>query len=161
MTQRSSRRRGRRPSLAAALVATAVGVSMAALPSTAGAAPAPPKAPTVAAELGKQDRDLVAQAVREGKNTVDIQVMADEGVVAKLTQAGAKIRYRADNLGYIRAEVPINSVDKVATLSGIEAINVDRTIKLDDPRPEGMQDPSPQPAPGANTPRVNPYMPTG
>jgi hypothetical protein len=133
---------------------------MAALPATAGAAPAPPKAPNIGVELGKQDRDLVAQAVREGKKTVDIQVIADESVVAKLTDAGAKIRYRADNLGYIRAEVPINSVDKVATLSGIEAINVDRTIKLDDPRPEGMQDPSPQPAPGANTPRVNAYMPT-
>ncbi len=160
MTQRSSRPRGR-SGIGAAFVAAAVGASLVALPSSAGAAPAAPKAPDIGVELGKQDRELVAQAMRDGKSTVEVQLMADKDVVGKLTQAGAKIRYRADDLGYIRAEVPVGSVDKMAKLPGVDAINVDRTIVLDDPRPEGMQDPSPQPAPGARTPRVNPYMPTG
>ncbi|HEY0452891.1 S8 family serine peptidase [Actinophytocola sp.] len=162
MTQRDSRRRGRRTGLTAACTAAVVGISLAALPASAGAATAaPPKAPTIGTELGKQDRDLVAQAKREGKSTVEIQVMGDAGVVDKLKAQGAEIRYRADELGYVRAEVPVDNVDEMAKIAGVNALNVDRTVKLDDPRPEGIQTPSPQPAPDKNTPRVNPYMPTG
>ncbi|HWM05666.1 MAG TPA: S8 family serine peptidase, partial [Actinophytocola sp.] len=161
MTHRDSRRRGR-TGLAAAFTAAVVGVSLAALPATAGAEPAaPPKVPDMGTELGKKDRDLVAQARKEGKSTVEVQVMADQGVVDQFTAAGAEINYRADKLGYIRAEVPVDAVEKMASLPGVEALNVDREIKLDDPRPLGMDDPTPQPAPGATTPRVNPYMPTG
>lgn len=163
MTQRDSRRRGRRTGLGAAFTAAALGISLAALPGTAGAAPAatPPKAPNIGTELGKQDRDLLIQAARAGKSTVEIQVMADADTVDELEAEGATIKYRAEDLGYVRAEVPITKVDRMAKLSGVDALNVDRTIELDNPRPQGIQDPSPQPAPGRNTPRVNPYLPTG
>ncbi|HEX2134194.1 MAG TPA: S8 family serine peptidase [Actinophytocola sp.] len=163
MTHRDSRGRGR-TGLTAAFTAAVVGVSLAALPTTAAAAPAapPPRTPDVGAELGKQDRDMLAEARSEGRSTVEIQVMADDkGTVDELTAHGAEIRYRADELGYIRAEVPIDAVDKMVKLPGVDALNVDRVIELDDPRPAGMDDPSPQPPPGADTPRVNPYMPTG
>ncbi|MCT2587462.1 S8 family serine peptidase [Actinophytocola gossypii] len=162
MTHRDSRGRGR-TGLAAAFTAAVVGVSLAALPTTAAAAPAapPPQTPDVGAELGKQDRDMLDVARSEGKRTVEIQVMADKGTAAELTAQGAKIRYRADDLGYLRAEVPIDAVEKMVKIPGVDALNVDRVIELDDPRPAGMDDPSPQPPPGADTPRVNPYMPTG
>ena len=35
------------------------------------------------------------------------------------------------------------------------------SIPIDDPQPEGAQQPIPQTPPDAKTPRVNPYMPTG
>ncbi|HEV7652246.1 MAG TPA: S8 family serine peptidase [Actinophytocola sp.] len=160
MTQRSSRRRYR-TGLGAALTAAAVGLALAALPSSAAAAPTPPTDPGPGAGLGKQDRELVAQATEDGKRTVELQLMADKGVADDLTKAGAKIRYRNDDLGYLRVEVPVGKAESIAKLSGINGANVDRVIKLDDPRPEGISDPSPQPAPGARTPRVNAYMPTG
>ncbi len=158
MTQRSSRRR-RRTGLGAALLAAAVGVALAAAPWSAGAAPSAPAEPGIG--LGKQDVELVAQAREDGKATVELQLIADEGAVDDLTRAGAKIRFRAEDLGYLRVEVPVGKAESIAKVPGVEGANVDRTIKLDDPRPEGIQDPSPQPAPGAKTPRVNPYMPTG
>ncbi|OLF15580.1 S8 family serine peptidase [Actinophytocola xanthii] len=158
MTQRDSRGRGR-TRLAAALAAAVVGASLAALPGTAVAAP--PEVPDLGTELGKQDRDLLVKARREGKTTVEIQVMADQGVDDRLVAAGAEIRYRADELGYLRAEVPIDAVEKMAAFPGVDALNVDRVIKFEEPRPLGIDDPTPQPAPGPTTPRVNPYMPTG
>jgi hypothetical protein len=158
MTQRDSRGRGR-TGLTAALAAVVVGASLAALPATAVAAP--PEVPDLGTELGKQDRDLLVKARREGKSTVEIQVMADQGVDDRLVAAGAEIRYRADELGYLRAEVPIDAVEKMAAFPGVDALNVDRVIKLGEPDPLGIDDPAPQPAPGPTTPRVNPYMPTG
>jgi hypothetical protein len=161
MTHRDSRRRAR-TGFAAVFTAAAVGVTLAALPATAGADPATlPKVPDIGTELGKQDRDMLAKARREGKSTVEIMVMGDQGVVDDLKAAGAKIHYRADELGYVRAEVPIGAVDRMAKLPGVDALDVDREIKLDEPRPLGIDNPTPQPAPGANTPKVNPYMPTG
>ncbi len=160
MTRTTSRRRGR-TGLGAALVAAATGISLAALPSAAAAAPAAPQQPGTGVGLGKHDRELVAQAGQDGKRTIELQMMADKSIIGALTEAGAKIRYRADDLGYLRVEVPVGEAEAVAKLPGVDGVNVDREIELDDPRPEGIQDPSPQPAPGADTPRVNPYMPTG
>jgi len=160
MTHRDSRRRA--TGLAAAVLAAVVGVSLAALPATAGAAPADnPTVPDLGVELGKQDRETLDEARRQGKRTVEIMVMGDRGVVDELTAAGAEIRYRADDLGYVRAVVPVGSVEKMAKIPGVDALDVDREITLDEPRPLGIDDPTPQPAPGADTPKVNPYMPTG
>jgi subtilase family protein len=159
MTIRTSRRRGR-AGLGAALVAVTVGIGLATLPSSAGAAPPAAPKPDAGVGLGKQDQELVAQAQEDGKRTVDLQLMADKGVLDDLTKAGAKIRFRADDLGYVRAEVPVRKAESLAKLPGIDGANVDRTIEIDDPRPEAIEDPSPQPPPGANTPRVNDYLPT-
>jgi hypothetical protein len=81
--------------------------------------------------------------------------------VDQLTAAGAKIEYRADELGYVRAEVPTKDVAKFAKLSALVALDLDREYSFGEPRPLGIDNPDPQPAPGANTPAVNPYMPTG
>jgi len=56
-------------------------------------------------------------------------VMAATGLLAErydqiddLTRAGAKIRYRADELGYIRAEVPVGKAEAVAELLQEESL---------------------------------------
>ncbi|MFC4853214.1 S8 family serine peptidase [Actinophytocola glycyrrhizae] len=163
MTHRESRRRG----LGAAFTAAVVGLSLTALPSTATAAPpAVPQAPGAGADLlGKQDQELIAEALSAGEETVEILVLAKAGQESKsvdqLKAAGAKIKYRADELGYVRAEVPTKDVAKFAKLSAVVAVDLDREYDLGEPRPLGIDDPDPQPAPGANTPAVNPYMPTG
>jgi len=162
MTQRERRRRG----LGAAFTAAAVGISLTALPSTATAAqPAAPQAPDASSVLGKQDQELIAAAKSAGKRTVEVMVLAKDGKTQdsldQLTAAGAKINYRADELGYARAEVSVDEVSKYAELPAVLDLDVDREYRFDEPRPAGIDDPDPQPAPGANTPGVNPYMPTG
>ena len=83
-----------------------------------------------------------------------------DGVAQKVRALGGTVAYRNDKLGYIRAELPIRKADDASRLSGIQAINVDTVVPLSDPPPTGSQNPTPQPPPGADTPRVNPYMPT-
>lgn len=160
MTQRESRRRG----IGAAFTAAVLGISLIALPSTASADPAP-QLPDVGDLLGKQDRDLLIQAEQAGKSTVTALVLAKEGqtkqTIDQLTAAGAKIEYRADNLGYVRAEVPIDKVAHAAKQPALESFDLDKTYDFDEPSPQGISNPAPQPAPDANTPRVNAYMPTG
>ncbi|HEX6357166.1 S8 family serine peptidase [Actinophytocola sp.] len=160
MTQRESRRRG----IGAAFTAAVLGISLTAITPTASAAD---PAPTKDAEdlLGKQDRDLLIQAEQAGKSTVTVLVLAKDGQasqsVDQLTKAGATVQFRADEVGYVRAEVPIDKVEKVAKLSALADLDLDRVFDLGEPAPQGISDPTPQPAPGANTPSVNPYMPTG
>jgi hypothetical protein len=60
----------------------------------------------------------------------------------------------------MRVRVSLRKAEQASRLQGIQAINVDGLIPLPDPVPEGQQDVTPQPPPGADTPRVNPYMPT-
>ena len=114
--------------------------------------------------LSKHDRALLAEARASGESTVIVLVAAKGGAandaIRQLEALGATIQYRDAALGYIRASIAIDKVAEAAKLSGIQALDVDETFDLPDPRPEGVVGVIPQPAPGAATPRVNPYMPT-
>jgi len=153
---RSARQRG----LAAIAVATvaATAVAMAAT-SNAQAVQQP------AGGMSKSDRALIAQAVANGDTTVTMLVAAKAGaeqqVASGLAGLGGTIDYREDELGYIRADVPTAKAGEVAGLSGVEATEVDSTIPLFDPRPDGAVPPTPQTPPGPATPNNNPYMPIG
>ena len=141
--------------LAALTAAGAVLLLLAAATAPAG---------TPGGRLSKEERAAVAKARAEGKDTVILLFATQPGqaktVVDGLEALGAKVGYRDDQLGYVRATVPVDNADKAAALSGVAAADVDTTVPLPDPRPEGASPVEPQPAPGAATPRVNPYMPT-
>jgi subtilisin family serine protease len=83
-----------------------------------------------------------------------------------LQKLGATVRYREDDINYISAIVPVGKVEAAASLSGVQAVDVNEIVPLEDPAPgvdegvEGVVGVIPQPVPGAGTPRVNPYMPT-
>ncbi len=115
--------------------------------------------------LSKHDRALLAQAKADGKSTVIVIIAAKSGasrdVVRGIEAQGGAILNRDDSLGYVLARVATDKVQAVAALDSIEGIDLDEIIPLDDPRPEGAVVPTPQVAPSAATPRVNPYMPTG
>ncbi len=117
------------------------------------------------AGLDKHDRELLAQARADGDRTVTVLIAArngsNRGVVDGLTQLGATVRKRDDAVSYLRAEVPIDNVKRAVALDGVQAADLDEVIALDDPRPKGTQNPSPQTPPGATTPKINDYMPIG
>ncbi|CRK61629.1 Outer membrane stress sensor protease DegS [Alloactinosynnema sp. L-07] len=165
MIQPEWRRRSR---IALGMVAATavVGTMMAVVPS-AGAAPTP-QAPAQAEQgsvgLDKHDQELLAKAESAGKKTVRVMIATTEGDSARkadeLAAAGAKIEYRADKIGYVRAEVPIDKAATIAKLANVAGFELEESLKLDDPRPQGIEDPTPQDPPGSHTQRVNPYMPT-
>jgi subtilisin family serine protease len=115
--------------------------------------------------LSKQDRQLLAAAKAKGSATVTLLVAAQPGatkqVAAGLQGLGAGIAYRDDALGYVRATVPTDKADAVPGLAGVQAVDVDDVISLDDPRPEGSVPATPQTPPSASTPNNNPYLPIG
>jgi subtilisin family serine protease len=161
-SQRQWLRRGRM-AIGMAFTTAIAGASLAGLPQAA-AEPTPTPDGTVVS-LGKHDEQLLTEAKQRGQKTVKVIVATKKGQAAQgvdqLTKAGATIEYRSDVVNYTRVEASVDSVKKLAALPGVSSIDLDENIALDDPRPDGMADPTPQPAPGASTPAVNPYLPTG
>ena len=113
--------------------------------------------------LSKHDRALLAQAKAEGESTVVLIIASKPGanrdVVRGIEAQGGSILNKDDSLGYVLARVATDKVQAVAALDSIEGVDLDEVIPLEDPRPEGAVNPTPQLAPGASTPRSNPYMP--
>ncbi len=121
-------------------------------------------------KLLKRDRESLAQAYAEGKTEVMLVIASAPGmnasVVNQLAQLGGKLRYREDEVDYLRLKVPLGSVDKIARLSSVEALSVD-TVPLRDTS-AALQSPvdgsNPRQLvirpPDRNTPAENPYLPT-
>lgn len=128
------------------------------LPMSVAAAPPSSK-------LGKHDRQLLAEANAQRRPTVTLLIATKPGsskaVADGIAAMGGTIRYRDNELGYVRAAVPTGKVEAASALAGIEAVDVDEIIPLYDPRPDGTVPPTPQTPPSAATPNNNPYMPTG
>jgi hypothetical protein len=141
----------------AALVAAALMVA-AVLPS--GVAGADPHS-----AMSKEARQQLAKAAANGGQTVTVLIAAQTGanrtVATGIASLGGTVRYREDQIDYIRATIPASKVEAAATLRGVQALDVDAVIPLPDPRPDAQAAPTPQPPPSASTPNNNPYMPIG
>ncbi len=121
--------------------------------------------------LSKHDRELLAEAIANGKSTVTLLIASQPGanrtVASGITRLGGTVRYREDTINYISAIVPVNKVDAAATLNGVMALDLNEIIPWEDPSPgvdegiDGVAAVIPQPPPGASTPNNNPYMPIG
>jgi subtilisin family serine protease len=115
-------------------------------------------------ELSKRERALVIAARSKGESTITLMVASKANANAKvardLDSLGAQVVYRADNLDYVRAAVPLDQLDAVLKLDGLLAADVDEEIPVGDPQPGGFVNLIPQAVPNSSTPRANPYMPT-
>lgn len=147
-------------------VTSAVFVALGALVAgglTALPAQAAPAAKATKSQLGKHDRELLATARVNGEKTVTLLVAAAPGknssVAAAMQDLGATVLKSEASIDYLRVQVPTGKASAVANVAGVVAVDLDEVVPLDDPRPEGTQPVAPQPAPGAGTPRDNPYMP--
>ncbi|MDT8914521.1 S8 family serine peptidase [Amycolatopsis sp. PS_44_ISF1] len=144
------------------LLATALGVAPIAVPAAYAAPDSPPPSSKT---LDQADRARVAEAERAGKSDVTLLVAAERGqadaAANELKALGGVIQSSDPKLDYVKVSVPVANAEKAAKLKTVDAVDVDGLIQRDDPKPEGATSPIPQPAPGKNTPRVNPYLPTG
>ena len=115
------------------------------------------------AGLSKHDRELLAEAIANGESTVTLLIAAQRGANRQVAQGiealGGTVRFREDDVDYIRAIVPVDRADDAAALSGVQAVDLNEVIPLEDPRPDGTVSPTPQTPPSAVTPNDNPYMP--
>lgn len=114
--------------------------------------------------LSKADTELLATAKANGEQFVTLLIASKNGsnkqVVSGIESLGGQVRYREDDISYIRALVPTHMAEKAASLPGVEAAELNKIIEMDDPRPEAMEQEWAAVPPDANTPALNPYMPT-
>lgn len=118
-------------------------------------------------KLGQRSEQLLNQAQQSGQSRIVLLIAVKAGAVTQAVTAlsglGARIQYRDDAIGYVRASVPVNQVKAVAALSSVQFVDVDELVPLPDPRPQpdGSVPVVPQAPPGATTPRLNSYLPIG
>jgi len=164
-TERDGRRRvmGRPRPLAALTTLACLVVPAVLATSAAGTVGAVSQAGSPV-ELSKRERALVIAAKAKGESSITLMFASKSKANAKvakdLESLGATIGYRADQIDYVRASVPLDKLDAVLKLDGLLAADVDEEIPVGDPTPGGIAALIPQPAPNNATPRVNPYMPT-
>lgn len=116
-------------------------------------------------KLSLHNSELLQQARAEGKSSVTLLIAAQAGanktVASGLATIGATVRFRDDDISYIRADVPTSKVEAAVQLNGVQALDLDEVLPLDDPRPDGSVPATPQTPPSASTPQNNAYMPIG
>ena len=137
-------------------VALAVVVSLALSSSIVTAA-----APSRSAKLSMHDLQLLANARAENKSVITLLIAAKPGanntVAAGVQSLGGTIRYREDSVDYLRVIVPVNKVEAVAQLPGVQSVSLDEIIPLTDPVPAPAANPvNPVSAIGASTTRSGP-----
>jgi len=119
-------------------------------------------------KLSKHDYALLANLRAEGAKTATLLVATVEGqtdaVAQRMQAAGGTIRYRDDDVGYLRVIVPLGEAAAFARIEGVQATDVDELVPLPKPGPREATatrsrgvDVAP---PDKNTPPLNPYMPT-
>jgi subtilisin family serine protease len=113
----------------------------------------------------KRDRELIAQARAEGKSEVSLIIAAvigqNNSVISGIESLGGDVDTSNTTIGYVQASVPIDKAEAAFAIGGVKSMGLDEILPLEDPRPQGIVDPTPQPPPNASTPRNNPYMPIG
>lgn len=125
-------------------------------------------------KLEKSDRERMAQARAEGKKEVVLVIAsaarANASVASQVTSLGGKVRFRADDVDYLRASVPIDTVERLAKSESVATLNVNGStfyntsydvepVQISAQNPENETQIKVKP-PDRNTPAENPYTPT-
>ncbi|MGW6558989.1 S8 family serine peptidase [Streptomyces hydrogenans] len=171
-----SRRRSTAISTALALAAASLALTVG--PAAADADPAPVD------RLGSHDRALLAQYERQyeqgqrarsglaAPGFATLIVAVAEGRTAEAEAALAELGVEAlrteESVGYLKANVPFDLVERVAALDPVVAVDLDELLEVEDTRADGGAEGAHGPKPGAElpaapsaaTPDSNPYMPT-
>ena len=140
--------KGRRSALRRVAFAALTGALVTAMLPLASASAAAPDGP----RLSKGDRRQLAQAKVDRDATVRVLIATTLGsggqVVAQLERLGGRIEYRDDELGYLRASVPTNNVERAGKSAGIIGFELDAVIPMPGSTPGWPDRPDPVPAAG-------------
>jgi hypothetical protein len=91
-------------------------------------------------ELSPDTQTLLEQARARGESEVVLLVATERGrsreVAAAIEALGGTVRTHNEDIGYISAMVPLDRVEAVAALEGVQAVNLDQEIPIPNPRPD-------------------------
>ena len=116
-----------------------------------------------AASLGPRSTGLLKKSMAQGDATITLLIASTTGKNASVARSvqglGGVVRFREDDVDYLRVDIAPEKAKAVAALPDVHAVEVDEVLVLPDPKPQGAVPPTPQTPPSAATPRGNPYMP--
>lgn len=121
------------------------------------------------AKLSAHNEQLLADAKAKKQQKVTVIIATEKGkadaVATQVKALGGTVAKQVDAVGYVKAVFPTDSVTKAVKIPGVAALDLNESIPLEDPRPDGAKPvgtraPALYPAPGPDTPADNPYLPT-
>ncbi len=93
--------------------------------------------------LMKDSRDELARIMAADYNIISLAIATFEGkvnpVVKEVKRLGGEVRYRSDELGYLRINVPIHNVMKLMSFPDIEAIMINTAYLGEDGSANSIQ----------------------
>src|SRR5258707_1179905 len=115
-------------------------------------------------KLSSHDQKLLSDARAKGEATVTLLIATVPGSAKTVANAiaarGGSVRYRHDEMGYVRVQVPTSQAEAIASLPGIQAANLDAVLHVPNPKPEQTETGIEVNPPDESTAPLNPYMPT-
>ncbi len=113
--------------------------------------------------ISAHDRELLSVAISQGQTSIMVLLATVPGsvssVASEIQKLGGVIRFRDDDIGYVRAFIPTGRAEDTAGLPGVEAFKLDELVPVDIPKSEVGNEVSATP-PTPLTPPLNPYLPT-
>jgi hypothetical protein len=101
--------------------------------------PTVPNAEVPVVSSAKPDKNRIEQAKRDGHLTVPLMISVqpgrDEEVEQALTRLGATVESRDPRIGYLRAEMPVDSVEDAYLITGVSKVDVDEPLSNRLPEP--------------------------
>jgi hypothetical protein len=126
-------------------------------------------------KLQKHDRSRLSEARAQGKTDVTLLIASisggNEAVAREVAKVDGTIRYRADDISYLRVVVPTETVEQLTKSSNVEVVSLDgypdyySNAPVDSSTGNDESDSQRNivdltPAPDRDTPAENPYLPT-
>jgi probable HAF family extracellular repeat protein len=126
------------------------------------------------AKLGDADQLALTEAQAAEEDIVTVLLAVEPGTVDEVQEAvarhGGSVGRAEDDLGYVRATVPVDDLPALVAQDDVLAVDLDREVEVPDPAP--VDTPAGGAAaraavtggpgaPSAKTPTKNPYLPTG
>jgi hypothetical protein len=100
----------------------------------------PDTTPEMKSKLSPDDQALLDEARARGETEVIVLVatspVRSREVAAAIERLGGTIRSFNEDMGYISARIPIDKVEAMARLDGVQAFSLDQEIPAPRPRPD-------------------------
>jgi hypothetical protein len=117
-------------------------------------------------KLFKNHYELIAQARLRGEKSVVVLVAARRGensqVAREVTRLGGEVHFRADEVDYLRARMPVEKIPDLAKSENVQSLDIDVDPDKFDPTLDFPSDDKPTPSsvpPDPDTPLSHPYLP--
>ena len=123
--------------------------------------------PSARGKLFKNHQELIGQAQLRGEKDAVIVIAARPGrnpaAAADVTRLGGEVHFRADEVDYLRARMPVGQIVALADSENVQSLDIDVDYEKFDPTLDfgpGDEEKASSVPPDPDTPLSHPYLPS-